>query len=145
MSETETALDVSNIADDPLLAGSLLGVALGMVERFLVHFQLTTLAVGLVVVGAVLARFGDRSSMDVGRALTAVGAASFVAFQALSLVFGWAPWRHRPAARPRHSSGRFAAGSSSSSHSSASRWWRSRRSATRSAERPTEHSTLRLD
>jgi hypothetical protein len=88
MSETETALDVSNIADDPLLAGSLLGVALGMVERFLVHFQLTTLAVGLVVVGAVLARFGDRSSMDVGRALTAVGAASFIAFQALSLVFG---------------------------------------------------------
>jgi hypothetical protein len=63
-------------------------MALGMVERFLVHFQLTTLAAGLVVVGSVLAGFGDRSSMDVGRALTAVGAASFAAFQALSLFFG---------------------------------------------------------
>jgi hypothetical protein len=70
------------------MSGALLGMALGMVERSLVHFQLTTLAVGLVVVGAVVAGFGDRSSADIGRALTAVGAASFVAFRALSLVFG---------------------------------------------------------
>ena len=88
MSETETALDVSNVADDPLLAGGLLGVTLGVVERFLVHFQLPTLAVGLVVVGAVLAGFGDRSSVDVGRALVAVGAASFLALQLLVFVFG---------------------------------------------------------
>ena len=88
MSETETALDESALGDDPLLTGSLLGVALGLVERFLVHFQLTTLAIGLVVVGGVLAGFGNRSSVDVGRALTAVGAASFVALQVLVLVFG---------------------------------------------------------
>lgn len=88
MSETRTTLDVSTFADDPLLSGSLLGGSLGIVERFLVHFQLTTLAVGLLVVGAVLAGFGDRSSVDVGRALTAVGAASFATFQALALVFG---------------------------------------------------------
>jgi len=88
MSETRTAVDVSSIDDDPFLAGGLLGVALGFVERFLVHFQLTTLAVGLVVVGAVLAGFGDRSSVDVGRGLVAVGAASFVVLQTLVLVFG---------------------------------------------------------
>lgn len=88
MSETDSAVAVPNIADDPFVAGALLGMALGVLERFLVHFELTTLAVGLVVVGAVLAGFGDRSSADVGRALTAVGAASFVVFQALGLVFG---------------------------------------------------------
>lgn len=88
MSETETAVAVPNVADDPLVAGSLLGVTLGVLERFLVHFELTTLAVGLGVVGVVLAGFGDRSSTDVGRALTAVGAASIIVFQALSLIFG---------------------------------------------------------
>jgi len=88
MSETESAVAVPNVADDPIVAGGLLGVTLGVLERFLVHFELSTLAVGLVVVGVVLAGFGDRSSADIGRALTAVGAASFVAFQVLSLVFG---------------------------------------------------------
>ena len=88
MSEAETAVAVPNVADDPFVAGALLGLALGVIERFLVHFELTTLAVGFVVVGAVFAGFGDRSSADVGRALTAIGAASFAAFQALSLIFG---------------------------------------------------------
>jgi len=88
MSETRHAADAPNVADDPFLSGGLLGVALGLVERFLVPFQLTTLAVGLLVVGAVFAGFGDRSSADVGRALTAVGAASFVVLQLLVLVFG---------------------------------------------------------
>lgn len=88
MSETQTAFAVSAVADDPLLAGGLLGVALGVVERFLVHFELPTLAVGLIVIGVVLAWFGDRSSVDVGRALTAVGVTSFVALQVLVLLFG---------------------------------------------------------
>jgi hypothetical protein len=88
MSETRHALAAPNVAEDPLLSGCVLGVALGLVERFLVHFQLTTLAVGLLVVGAVFAGFGDRSSADVGRALTVVGAASFVTLQALVLVVG---------------------------------------------------------
>lgn len=88
MSETDSAVAVSNVADDPLFAGALLGVTLGVVERFAVHFELTTLAIGLLVIGALLALFGERSSVDVGRALTALGATSLVAFQALSLVFG---------------------------------------------------------
>lgn len=49
---------VPSVADDPFVAGGLLGVALGVLERFLVHFELTTLAVGLGVVGAVIAGFG---------------------------------------------------------------------------------------
>ncbi|ELZ80225.1 hypothetical protein C453_19145 [Haloferax elongans ATCC BAA-1513] len=87
MSDTESAVAVSSVADDPYVAGALFGVVLGILERFFVHFELMTLAVGLLVVGVVLAGFGDRSSVDVGRALTAVGAASFVTLQALSLVF----------------------------------------------------------
>lgn len=61
MSETETMLGVPTLADDPLLAGGLLGVAPGVVERFLVHFELATLVVGFVVVGASLAGIGSRT------------------------------------------------------------------------------------
>lgn len=88
MSETQTGIGVSIASDRPLVFGVALGLVVGAVERFLVHFELTTLAVALVVVGVVLSRFGDRSTADIGRALTAVGVASLLAFQALVLVFG---------------------------------------------------------
>ncbi|MFC7029128.1 hypothetical protein ACFQJ5_18190 [Halomicroarcula sp. GCM10025324] len=85
MSTTEAAYELSAGSTNPVLGSGLLGVALGVVERFFLHFELPTLAVGLIVVGTTLVWFGDRESGDVGRALIAVGATSVVALQVLLL------------------------------------------------------------
>ena len=85
MSENRTAVGLSGL-EGSLGFGITVGLVLGVVERFFVHVELTTLAVALVVFG--VSRFGDRSSVHVGRALAAVGATSFLALRALLLLFG---------------------------------------------------------
>lgn len=81
--------DLPEVADSPEKLGVALGLLVGVVQRFV--YPVGFPAVTVLVVGVVLARFGERQWVDVGRAFVVLGVSVAVVSVVLRLVFG-GPW-----------------------------------------------------
>ncbi|MFC7069616.1 hypothetical protein [Halobaculum lipolyticum] len=77
---------LTEVADSPEKLGAVLGLLVGVVQRFV--YPVGFPAVTVVVVGVVLTRFGGREWVDVGRTFVVLGAAVVVVSAVLRLVFG---------------------------------------------------------